>query len=146
MPLGLGVESHADNRLRCTPPPGPDPFDSAFTMEFTPSIGTATIEHQWQCGDVAGTYSRHYRTHAPYTMPLFCLDNSICYANRHTVKGLTASFKSPRSTTPSMCRRPPARVSQGVRRCRWLRSGLSAAFGTKNEGPGGRTLACCRSR
>jgi hypothetical protein len=80
--------------LRCTPPSEapPDPFDSVFTMEFTPSTGRATISHRWQCGNVEGTYSRRYSTHALYAMPLYCLaatDNttSTCHANRHTAKG-----------------------------------------------------------
>ena len=75
--------------LRCTPPSEapPDPFGSVFTMEFTPSTGRATIRHRWQCGNVGGTYSRRYSSHALYTMPLYCLGSSSCHANRHTVKG-----------------------------------------------------------
>jgi hypothetical protein len=86
--------------LRCTPSPEPDPFGSVFTMEFTPLTGGASIQHRWQYGDLEGTHSRRYRTHALYTMPLFCLNNST-----------RASFRSPRSTTPSTCHRPPALAS-----------------------------------
>ncbi|KAK0648008.1 hypothetical protein B0T16DRAFT_455514 [Cercophora newfieldiana] len=92
--------------LTCSPPPGAtqDPSQTLFQAHFNFDSRELSIRQNWTCGDAEGSYSRAYRASKTYVMPLFCTEDQVCKANRHTVKG---ELQTPLRLTPVAATPPP---------------------------------------
>lgn len=78
--------------LACAPAFGTvsDPSNSVFRMQFYFGRRDMRIQHDWSCGDTAGTYSRNYTAEKVFVPPFYCPegDGGACRTNQHTVRGV----------------------------------------------------------